>query len=601
MKTRTWQGQALSTAMVDDQYPRPGIWKDDVYYRRQRKREVKISPIFVFNTLSEQCPPLNDDNSTIGTFTYYQGTHIVVKTAACNYHVTLQLQSLATTEQTLSIVINSIETAAVTLSATTKEQKITFDVALTKRQFDLTFTNPEAPVTGGTVQLISLTLTKFAPVAAKKPRLFIASDSTVQTYTQKEYPQTGWGAVLYRYLFPNGTAIITTDSSASYSTATVYRQNDLFIFNKSIGGRSARSFAEEGKLASLAQQLRPNDYLFIQWGDNDATSYRPMRYATPTTFSKQISDYIDTAIDREAKPILITPPSQCQFDDEIGHVGFPAYRAVMLKLAATRHVSCIDLGKLSAEALTTLGPQAAPAMYLQFAPAQYPGFPEGIHDKTHFNIFGANVLAHLVATEFSKLQSTYQLRVLPNFAITLAAPTGLTAHIETEHVRLRWETVNGASVYRVTRINGTEKNTFTALTPMLLDTKPGQDPVYQVVAYALDKQPSPTTVIAVAMTAQADQETGIAGINVYEIDTQTFPDQTGFSLRFTAHEHVKTYQVYCFNQRTRERKLLGKIDAANVYALHSYQVPQNGTWLVQIVGVNTNTHQRLLSKSVIIS
>lgn len=600
MATDTWQGQALAATAVNDQYPKPGVWQDKVYYRRIRQRQKHVSLNFTFNTLSEQCPPLDADPSTIGTFTYYQGDHIVVPAAAANYHVTLLLQNLAANTQTLAIIVNELETAAITLNPD-DEQQLTFDVALTKREFDLTFANSESPLAGGTVKVTALTLTKFVLPAAEKPRIFIASDSTVQTYTQKEYPQTGWGAVLYRYLFPDGTATIMTDPDASYATATVYCQNKLRIFNKSIGGRSARSFIEEGKFASLAQQLCSDDYLFIQWGDNDATSYRPMRYSPPADFSKQIESYIDTAIDHHAKPILITPPAQCRFDGNVGHIGFPAYRAEMLRLAEIRHVPCIDLGKFSANTLTTLGPATAPALYLQFAPKQYPGFPEGIHDQTHFNLFGAHILAHIVATEFAKLQSTYQLRDLPSTTGSLNPPTGLSARIEDQDVRLRWETVTRAAVYRITRTNGSEQNTFTALTPMFLDSSPGKDPTYQVTAYTLDLQSSCPATITVAITSATNQETGITGINVYEVDTQTFPEQVSFSLRFTAHQYVQTYQVFCFNQRTREKRLLGQIDSTEVYALHSYQVPQQGTWLVQIVGINTKTHQRLLSKSVIVN
>lgn len=601
MAINIWQGQALSNATVDDQYPQPGFWADNVYHRRKRQRKKITTTKFNFNTLTEQCQPLNGDYSTIGTFTYYQGNHIIIPAVATNYHITLSLQNLLLTSQPLAIVVNNLEVAAISLSATNSEQLFSFDIALTKREFDLTFTNPINPLAGGKVKVTALKLTAFTLSAAEQPRIFIASDSTVQTYTQKEYPQTGWGAVLYRYLFPNGVTTIITDPNASYSTATIYRQGKLSIFNKSIGGRSARSFIEEGKLTSLAQELRPKDYLFIQWGDNDATSYRPMRYASPADFSKQINYYIDTAIDRNVKPILITPPAQCKFEGELGHISFPEYRSEVLKLAKTRCIPCIDLGKFSAQALTALGPKIAPAMYLQFAPKQYPGFPEGIHDQTHFNTFGANILANIVATEFTKLQSTYQLRSLPNSCVSLTSPSGLSARIEDKSVRLWWEPVTGADAYRITRINGQKKQMFTTLNSTFWDIAPGKNPIYRVTACAMNKQPSQPVVISVTLTVETNQATGIMGINIYEVDTQTSSECITFSLRFTAHQNIDSYQVFCFNQRTREKRLLGQIKANNVYALHSYQVPQQGTWLVQIAGTNIKNHQRLLSKSVIVN
>lgn len=581
------------------QYPQAGSWHAEVYQQRSVVKTVPQTTTFKFQTLVEQCPPLKDDTATIGTFTYYQGTHVTLPAKASNYQVQLVVKNPTAQAQTSTVIVNALETTTLTIAA---DQQVTvkFAVALTQAQFDLTFTNATVPSQVGELMVLNVRLQPVQLTAAATPRLFVASDSTAQTYTQAEFPQTGWGAVLYTALFPNGQATVLSDPHADYSLARRYQQGKYQIFNKSIGGRSARSFIEEGKLASLAAEIRPHDYLLIQWGDNDATSYRPMRYVAPTDFASYLNQYIDSALTRQAQPILVTPPSQCKFDGQQGHIGFQPYRAVMLELAQKRHLPVIDLGRLSADALTKLGPHAAKALYLQFAPGQYPAFPEGIHDQTHFNRFGAKVLARLVASELARYQSTY-VQSVSQPVQPLVAPAELSAEVEAnERVRLRWAPVASAEFYQVVRRVANQESTyFTALEPTFIDVDPGAQPTYQVFAGTLQGL-GPVSEIQVPLASNQVRSAAITGLNVYEIDTQTLQDQISFSLRFTAHEQVATYWVYLTNQQTHERRRLGSIAAKDVYQLHSYQAPKAGVWLVQVVGQDTQTNQRLKSKSLII-
>ena len=66
-----------------------------------------------------------------------------------------------------------------------------------------------------------------------KPTIYIAGDSTAQTYDYKKvYPQTGWGQVLADY-FTDG----------------------VIVENRAMGGRSSKSFDNDGRLDAILTQL----------------------------------------------------------------------------------------------------------------------------------------------------------------------------------------------------------------------------------------------------------------------------------------------------------------------------------------------------------
>ncbi len=95
-----------------------------------------------------------------------------------------------------------------------------------------------------------------APVV-EKPTIFLAGDSTVKTYEEDQYI-AGWGQYLQAFL----------------------NAENVTVVNKSNGGRSSRSFINEGRLftqsdkkytsyTSIESEIKAGDYLMIQFGHND--------------------------------------------------------------------------------------------------------------------------------------------------------------------------------------------------------------------------------------------------------------------------------------------------------------------------------------------
>ena len=85
--------------------------------------------------------------------------------------------------------------------------------------------------------------------------IYIAGDSTVQSYRESYKPQQGWGYYLQNYL------------------------NDVTVSNQAIAGRSSKSFVDNGRLDTILNTIKEGDYLMVQFAINDADYTKTERYA----------------------------------------------------------------------------------------------------------------------------------------------------------------------------------------------------------------------------------------------------------------------------------------------------------------------------------
>lgn len=232
-----------------------------------------------------------------------------------------------------------------------------------------------------------------------KKTIFLLSDSTVQTYESYYYPQTGWGQVFYENF--KGAELVKEQECAtcSYPQSRVYELPDIRIENRAIGGRSSRSFIEEGKFDEAVSQLKSGDYMFVQFGHNDATINRPERYVAAEDFHTYIQKYIDICREKDVTCILVTPVARRNCDDtEIFNISFDEYRKVMLVMAEEQGLPVLDLGKVSTAYLNELGNEESKKLYLHTKKGEYEGaYAEGVEDNTHLSITGARLFSRMVA------------------------------------------------------------------------------------------------------------------------------------------------------------------------------------------------------------
>lgn len=223
--------------------------------------------------------------------------------------------------------------------------------------------------------LLSSTATHAAPV-----RLFIAGDSTAAEYGPERAPQAGWGQMLQSYLDP-----------ARFE-----------VHNHAKGGRSTRSFIDEGRLDAIAAELGRGDVLLIQFGHNDAKFEDPTRYTDPDSdYPQLLMRYVQVARDKGATPVLVTPVARLLYDFGSLLDTHARYTLAMQQLAAREHVALIDLNDRSTRWIRALGEQGARPYFL-FVPEQNKA------DGTHFSAAGATAVACLVLREAVQVLPTLQ-------------------------------------------------------------------------------------------------------------------------------------------------------------------------------------------------
>ncbi len=210
------------------------------------------------------------------------------------------------------------------------------------------------------------------------PTIWIIGDSTVEDNTP---PFRGWGWALPEYV-----------------------KNGVQVKNHGLSGRSTKSFWDEGLFKPVEEGMGPGDLLLIQFGHNDEKDDEERHTDPDTTFPENLWRYCSAALEKGAQPVLLTPVSRRFFVGEgsmlYTHGEYP--RAVR-KLAAEKNVPLCDLKKDSRELYLKLGEEKTADLFVRLAPGEHPDFPGGHDDKTHFNAYGAKVIAGLVAEEMRKI------------------------------------------------------------------------------------------------------------------------------------------------------------------------------------------------------
>ncbi len=203
--------------------------------------------------------------------------------------------------------------------------------------------------------------------------IFICGDSTAATYAPENAPITGWGQVLGEFI------------------------PGVEIVNKSMGGRSTKSFLADGRLVAIEQAIQPGDLLLIQFTHND-TSDLVWRHTDPyTSFAANLALYVDTARIHGATPVLMTPiPRRYWRNGELldAHGDYPdAIRLVAMQ----KGVHLLEITQEAMKTLRDMGEEATYPLYMNVEPGLYPAYPNGSKDDTHTQRAGAEFYARMTA------------------------------------------------------------------------------------------------------------------------------------------------------------------------------------------------------------
>lgn len=199
------------------------------------------------------------------------------------------------------------------------------------------------------------------------PTVFLAGDSTVTD--QRAEPAASWGQML-----------------------TALFEPDVAVANHAESGETLKSFVTELRFDKLLSQMKPGDWLLIQFGHNDQKAQWPQTYADPAiTYPAWLRTYIAEARRRGAHPVLITSPERRNYEAD-GKVKrtLAEYGEAARKVAREEKVPLLDLQERTVALYEALGEAEAAKL-----------FNDGGKDRTHHNNPGAWFLARAVAAEIA--------------------------------------------------------------------------------------------------------------------------------------------------------------------------------------------------------
>ncbi len=211
---------------------------------------------------------------------------------------------------------------------------------------------------------LCLALTALHAAEPVKTRVVLAGDSTV---TDK----AGWGAAFAKLL-----------------------SADAECLNLSVGGQSSKSFRDTKQWQKVLD-AKPA-FVLIQFGHNDMPGKGPKRETDPeTTYRENLIRFVDEVQAIGGKPIIVTSMARRTFVNGKILGELKPWADAARKVAADKHVPCVDLFVSSVELLNKLGETGC-------APFNPPG-KDGKEDHTHLNEKGGEVMADLVANDLRKV------------------------------------------------------------------------------------------------------------------------------------------------------------------------------------------------------
>lgn len=246
--------------------------------------------------------------------------------------------------------------------------------------------------------LVACAFTKKAPIT-----VFMIGDSTMANKdTTGDKQERGWGMVLQQY-FKRG----------------------VVVDNHAVNGRSSKSFIDEGRWQKVLDKIKPGDYVIIQFGHNDEKPALDRHTDPGTTFDANLSRFVLEAREKGAIPVLCDAVVRRNFyrkvdssvdDESLRNTVYEdekvnsdmlidthgAYLLSPRNVASRLNVPFIKANQITHDLEQGLGVEGSRKLHMWFKPGEHPSVPKGRKDNTHYNIYGATVVAGLLADEISR-------------------------------------------------------------------------------------------------------------------------------------------------------------------------------------------------------
>ena len=204
-----------------------------------------------------------------------------------------------------------------------------------------------------------------------KITVYTIGDSTMANKdTSERNPERGWAQVLHEF----------------------FDAEHVIVENHAVNGRSSKSFFDEGRWKPIVDKLKPDDYVFIQFGHNDQKSEDPARYTDPNgSYREFLTMYVNETRAKNANPVLMTPIVRRKFSpgSPLPEDTHGEYAKAVRELAIQLNVPMIDMAESTGRHLLSIGAEESKRLYMWLPPGIYPKYPNGLQDDTHLNELGA--------------------------------------------------------------------------------------------------------------------------------------------------------------------------------------------------------------------
>jgi len=251
--------------------------------------------------------------------------------------------------------------------------------------------------------LLSGIITGMVSEKKNSVKVFLASDSTCANYAlendyhAKRFPLTGWGQVFQQFFVKDSLKLVPG----------LIKADSVIVDDRAKGGRSTRTFFQEGRWRSIYEELQPCDLVLIQFGHNDASKEKKERYVDIEGYKEFLRLFVSQTRQKGGIPILLTPVNRnYPWEDGVLKSCHGEYAPAVKEIAAEMNVLLIDLTQLSCDYFTKKGQDYVYKNYFMHLPAgEYPAYPDGQNDNTHFQPEGAKAVAQLVFDGLKSLKS----------------------------------------------------------------------------------------------------------------------------------------------------------------------------------------------------
>ena len=196
----------------------------------------------------------------------------------------------------------------------------------------------------------------------------------------------------------------------------------IVVDNHAVNGRSSKSFIDEGRWDKVLEKIKPGDYVIIQFGHNDEKP-QPDRHTEPgSTFDHNLARFVMDTREKGGIPVLMNCVVRRNFyvkapenddDEKLRTSTFKdgakmvegdslidthgLYRSAPILVAQRTNCHFIDANQITHDLEQELGREGSKKLHMWFRPGEEPSEPKGKQDNTHYNIYGAQVVANLLA------------------------------------------------------------------------------------------------------------------------------------------------------------------------------------------------------------